>query len=94
MDIEFRTCRLCQKQDNVGRLLKRGVRNYAHHSCSLERMSCMADLWGFLSLLKSHQLHDFPVMALDDWLRVIGSRRSALKILLKAIDGADQTERA
>jgi hypothetical protein len=51
------TCRLCDKPQESERLIKYGVRHYAHPSCALTR-------WGaaFFDRLSLHELENFPAL--------------------------------
>jgi len=72
--MEYRTCRICDKQDDTKRLIKYAVRSYAHHKCVLSGKS-IQDGFVWIRSLPSHELRRFPVFHFQDWYTELGGNR-------------------
>lgn len=56
---DFRNCRFCGKHDDDSKMVKYGVRHYAHYSCYLDAGKLLNDLHGW-------QVGQFPCRILKD----------------------------
>jgi hypothetical protein len=83
----MRVCRFCKDYDG-GRMLKYGTRHYAHYGCWLHYRGAewkCGEVEERLSELYEHQLRDFPVFGLQDWLKARGFKKHAMNVIEKAL---------
>jgi hypothetical protein len=87
---DLRTCRICGKQDTD--LMKTGVRHYVHPRCWL-RFRPHSHGLKVLDCLHAHQIRNFPILALSDWLKAGGFKANALDVAKAAIRRVARLER-
>lgn len=90
--MEYRTCRICRKQDGTRRLIKYAVRSYAHHRCILSGKTLQQG-FAWVRSLPSHELRSFPVFHFQGWYTELGeSRIDLIPFFKRTIREAERRE--